>query len=152
MPNYYSFISDKLNLDMENSEFYLDERGITPPNFFYEGCDMSLKEDPFSAWNQYSVLVHNDKHIVAYREDTFLELLLKNEDGSTFWFDGRDCTVMDVDEDRVVDVRTSNQYYVEDYDLEKSMKRSYKVILEETSEKDEFDHRYFANTILNKNN
>ncbi len=152
MPSYYSFISDKLNLNMKDSEFYLAERGITPPNFYYEGCDMSLQEDPFAVWNQHSVLVHNDKHIVKFTEDTFLDLLLENEDGSTSWFDGRSCTVIDIDEDRIIDVRPSNQYYIEDYDLEKSVKRKYKVILEETSEMDEFDHKCFANTILNKNN
>ena len=62
MTNYYSLISDKLNLDMKDSEFYLDESGITPPDFYYEGCDMSLKGEPFAVWNQHSVLVHNDKY------------------------------------------------------------------------------------------
>lgn len=152
MPNYYSLISDKLNLNMEYSEFYLDDSGITPPNFYYEGCDMSLKEDPFAVWNQHSVFVHNNKHIVKYSEDTFLDLLLENEDGSTSLLDSRVCTVIDIDEDRVVDIHPSNQYYIEDYDLEKSVKRKYKVILEETSEMNEFDHQYFANIILNENN
>lgn len=150
MPTYYNFISDKLNLDIKNSDFYEDERGITPPNFYYEGYDMSLKEDPFAVWNQHSVLVHNDKHIVKYSEDTFLDLLLENEDGSTSWFDGRACTVIDIDEDRVVDVRPSNQYYIEDYDLEKSVKRIYKVTLEETLEMSEFDYANLTSTILSK--
>lgn len=152
MTNHYSLISDKLNLDMKDSEFYLDESGITPPDFYYEGRDMSFKEDPLAFWTQHSVFVHNDKHIVKYAEDTFLELLLENDDGTTSWFDGRSCTVMDVDEDRVVDIRPSNEYYVEDYDLEKSVKRKYKVILEETLEMDEFDHDFIANTISNENN
>lgn len=140
MPTYYSYISDKLNLDMKDSDFFEDESGITPPHFYYEGSDLSIKEDPFTVWNQHSIFVHNDKHIVKYREDTFLELLLEKEDGSTSWFDGRACTVIDIDEDRVVDVRPSNQYYIEDYDLEKSVKRSYKVILEEISKMDEYDY------------
>lgn len=145
MTNYYSLISDKLNLDMKDSEFYLDESGITPPDFYYEGCDMSLKGEPFAVWNQHSVLVHNDKHIVKYREDTFLDLLLENEDGSTSWFDSRACTLIDIDESKVVDVRPSNQYYIEDYDFEKSVKRRYKVILEETLTMDIHDHNCIKN-------
>ena len=152
MPTYYSYISEKLNMDMKNSDFYEDESGITPPHFYYEGFDMSFKEDPFDVWNTHSVFVHSDNHIVKYKEDIFLDLLLENEDGSTSWFDGRNCQVIDIDESRVVDIKPSNQYYIEDYDLEKSVKRIYKVILEETSEMDECDHNFLANTISNENN
>ena len=152
MPSFYSFISDKLNLNMKDSEFYLDDSGITPPSFYYEGSDMSLKEDPLSVWNTHSVCVRRDNHIVKYCEDVFLDLLLENDDGTTSWLDGRSGHIIEIDEDKVVDVRLSNQYYIEDYDLEKSAKRRYKVVLEEFSEMDEFEHQYFANTILNKDN
>ena len=145
MPNFYSFISDKLNLNMKDSEFYLDDNGITPPSFYYEGSDMSLKEDPLSVWNTHSVCVRRDNHIVKYCEDVFLDLLLENEDGSTSWFDSRACTLIDIDESKVVDVCPSNQYYIEDYDLEKSVKRRYKVILEETLAMDIHDHNCMKN-------
>lgn len=145
MPTYYSYISEKLNMDMKDSDFYEDESGITSPCFYYEGFDMSLKEGPFDMWNTHSVFMHRDNHIVKYREDTFLDLLLENDDGSTSWFDGRNCQVIEIDESKVVDIKPSNQYYIEDYDLEKSVKRIYKVTLEETLEIDEFEHEHIIN-------
>lgn len=146
MPNYYSFISDKLKLDMKDPEFYLNDSGITPPDFYYEGGDMSLKGDPFAVWNYHTVFIQTDKHIVKYSEDTFLDLLLENEDDSTSWFDGRAANIIGIDESKVVDVRPSNEYYIEDYDLEKSVKRRYKVILEETLDMDEHDHHILENS------
>lgn len=152
MPNYYNYISGKLNFDLKKSDFFEDEIGITAPDFYYEGYGNLVNEAPSAVWGTHSVFVHNNNHVVKYRNDTFPEFLFKKEDGSTSLFDSRVCTVIDIDEDRVVDIHPSNQYYIEDYDLEKSVKRKYKVILEETSEMNEFDHQYFANIILNENN
>lgn len=151
MPTYYSFISDKLNLDMKDLDFYYEaDTGITPPDFYYEGMDQSCERNPLYTWNTHSVCVHKDNHIINYCEDVFLDLLLENEDGSTSWFDGRAANIIDIDESKVVEVRPANQYYIEDYDLEKSVKRRYKVALEETSEMSEFDYKNFTNTILSK--
>ena len=108
---------------------------------------MSLKGDPFAVWNYHTVFIQTDKHIVKYSEDTFLDLLLENEDDSTSWFDGRAANIIGIDESKVVDVRPSNEYYIEDYDLEKSVKRRYKVILEETLDMDEHDHHILENSL-----
>lgn len=152
MTTYYSYIPSALNPDMQEAAFYKNDKGIVPPNFYYEGFDLSCEKDPIYVWNAHSVLVHRENHVVNYSENVFLDLLLEDEDGGTSWFDGRAANIIDIDESAVVDTRPSNEYFIEDYDLEKSVKRRFKVTLEETTDMDDHDHCFLKNRFGEKLN
>ena len=152
MTTYYNYIPATLNPDMREAEFYEDYKGIIPPNFYYEGFDLSCSNDPIYLWNAHSVLVHRENHVVKYSENVFLDLLLEDEDGGTSWFDGRTANLIDIDESAIVDTSPSNEYFIEDYDLEKSIKRRFKVTLEETSDMDDHDYCELKNCFGEKLN
>lgn len=140
------YFTAPLKPDMEKADFIEDEIMVEVPSFYYDGSTYSYddQELPY-VWDTDSIFVRRGNHIVKYTEFVYYEWLLKDEDGSTSWIDGRMAFVVDVDEDRVIDVRPANEYIVEDYDLEKSVKRTYKVTLEQTSEMSSFDHSNLDN-------
>lgn len=89
-------------------------------------------KDVFS-WGEDSVIVIKENIVSKYNKILFTELLVKNKDGNTVWIDSRDVpfdgSFKYAD---IVDQRGAEEFTIEEYDLEKSEKKKYKVMLEET--------------------
>ena len=60
------------------------------------------------------------------------------------WVNGQVANIEGVSADEVLNYRLANEYRVTEYDLEKSEKRLYKVVLEETASMNESDRRIVA--------
>lgn len=146
------YFTAPLKPDMEKADFIEDEIMVEVPSFYYDGSIRSYDDHELPyVWDTDTILMRRGNYVVKYTETSYYEWLFENEDGSTSWIDGRAAFVIDIDEERVIDVRPAKEYIVEDYDVEKSVKRKYKVTLEETSEMDSWDHLQLKTTIGTNN-
>lgn len=116
-----------------------DECSFEVPEVYFEGTSETHEQESMFNCDTDSVLVHKGKRIVKYTESTFFEILLIDEKDETNWLDGRLANILGADVNDVEEVRPTNEYRIEEYDLEKSLKRRYKVILEETLDIDEYE-------------
>ncbi len=146
---YYGLVSMKA--DMNKVDYICDdERSFEIPKVYFNGTGEENDETVFS-WGDESVLVVKDKQVIKYTESVFSKILLKDEDGKTDWLDGRIADILGVDIDDAEDVCISKEYQIEEYDFEKSIKRRYKVVLDETLDIDGDDIREIKNFIGTEN-
>ena len=94
-----------------------------------------------------SVIMVKDNRAVKYTEIDSYEVLLTDVNGRTNWVDGVVAEIMGWDIKDAADIRTAKSYWVEEFDWNKSEKRRYKVILEETSKLEENDEGYLKSVI-----
>ena len=95
-----------------------------------------------------AVIVVRDKHIVKYTKLEHVELLAETEAGELIWVDGR----VDYHEDGfkghiLDDIRTAREYMVEEYDIEASKKRKYKVVFDEEAEMNSVDYYLLSHSV-----
>lgn len=141
MINYYQGMvamkvdADTLDLICE------DELSFEVQGVYYECMNEESEDDDATAldWKMDSVLVVRNKQVVKYMKSTFSELLLKDDNGEYDWVDGRVARILGVGTDDADDVRAANEYRIEEYDLENSLKRRYKVVLEGTYNMGEYE-------------
>jgi hypothetical protein len=88
-----------------------------------------------------------DNRAVRYTEFNHYELLMTDLEGRTDWVDGRVADIMAWDLQYASDIRTAKSYWIEEFDWNNSVKRKYKVILEETSKLEEYDEGYLKSVI-----
>ena len=112
------------------------------PRVYFE-CqgDVDHLESAFD-WRGESVITFKDNRAVRYTECNHYELLMTDIDGCTEWVEGVLADIMDYDMQYASDVRTVKSYLIEEFDWNKSEKRTYKVILESTSKLEESDEGY----------
>lgn len=110
------------------------------PKVYLDGVGESYFPQWCFNWDNDSVVVVRDKHVVKYTKSVYLELLAKNEDGEIVWMDGR-CAPYEncwggeyLNEDR-----SAYEYTITEYDLDGLKKRKYKVVLEEEECLDNWD-------------
>ncbi len=102
------------------------------PKIYLEGVGESYMPQWCFNWDDDSVVVVRDKHVVKYTKSAYLELLAKNEAGEIVWMDGRSAPYSTrwageyLGEDR-----EAYEYTITEYDLNELKKRKYKVVLEE---------------------
>ena len=107
------------------------------PKVYLDGVGESYFPQWCFNWDNDSVVVVRDKHVVKYTKSVYLELLAKNEAGEIVWMDGRTAPYSGCwDGEYLNEERGAQEYTVEEYDFEKFEKRKYKVILDETSKFD----------------
>lgn len=106
--------------------------------------------EPKSAfdWNFDGVIVVSGKRIVKFNSTTLTEVLVKMDDGKSDWMDGPVADVLGVSEDDVEDIRETNSYEIEEYDMEKLEKRKYKVTFDEVSKIDDKSFDFFDKNIV----
>ena len=148
--NYCYSVPMKPNME-KASLFVEGEFSPEIPVVFCSGFT-DVYDEPIFNWVNDSIVVKRGNKIVEYSDSTYYDVLFENENEESSWIDGRVSNITGVDADKVVDVRERKEYKVVEYDLEKSLKRKYKVILEETSDMSEYDCGVFAHYFIEENN
>ena len=111
------------------------------PKVFLEGNGEVYNRQWCFNWDDDSVVVVRDKHVVKYTQSSFVELLAKNEEGEIVWMDGRCAPYSDCWKGEYLDEdRGACEYTVEEYNLETLTKRKYKVVLDGESQFDILDY------------
>lgn len=138
MGNYYD---GKVSMkpDMSKMDYICeDEYSFEVPEVYFESTGEENEKNVFDR-NSDSILVVKNKRVIKYTDTIFSKMLLKNEDGKTEWLDGRIANILGIDIDEAEDIRELKEYQIEEYDLKKSQKRRYKVILDETVDMSDID-------------
>lgn len=147
MSKCYCSASVPMNPDMDKFDFITEDEDVSAsfemPEIYYDGFSDPDDEEPMFGWSGDSVLVKRGNHIVKYTAISFYDVLLKKESGGTVWVNGQVANIEGVSADEVLNYRLANEYRVTEYDLEKSEKRHYKVVLEETTAMAESECRKF---------
>lgn len=105
------------------------------PNVYLEGFGEVYNRQYCFDWDDDSVVIVRDKHVVKYTQSSFFELLAKNEEGEIVWMDGRDAPYSDCwDGEYLDEERGALQYSMVEYDIESNKKRKYKVVLDAETE------------------
>lgn len=134
----------RMNPGVENKKYFpvlMEEytRSI-PKVFLLDGGEIRNHQYGFT-WNDDSVIVAKDKHVVKYTHSTFLELLAKNDAGEIDWMDCRNVPFSGHwDVKYFNESRKAQEHTIEEYDLETKKKRKYKVSLSEEAEFDLWDY------------
>lgn len=152
MSIYYRGYSVPMKPEMEKANITIkDEDTFDIPSIHYDGCVFADDEEFMFDWGIDSILIKQADHIVKYSEISSYDVLLKDEDNESAWYNGAAAENLGATKEDIVDFRPTKEYQIEKYDLEKSLKYRYKVILEETSEMDEFDHLALEKHFIEEN-
>ena len=146
--NYYEGIVG-MKPKIEKSHFFSGDDDFTyqVPQVYFE-CQGEIYHSPLAFdWRGNSVILVRDNRAVRYTEFDHYELLMTDLDGRTDWVDGRLADFMGWDIEDASDTRTVKSYLIEEFDWNKSEKRTYKVILESTSKLEESDEEYLKSVI-----
>ena len=134
---------------LEKRHFFSGDDDFTyrVPQVYFE-CQGEINHSERTFDYQFdSVIMVKDNRAVKYTEIDHYEVLLTDVDGRTDWVDGQVADIMGWDLQYASDIRTAKSYWVEEFDWNKSEKRRYKVILEETSKLEEYDKGYLKSVI-----
>ena len=118
------------------------------PTVFLEGiCEEYMPQYDYS-WCRDSVVVIRKNIVTRYNTSCFTELLAEDESGNIVWIDGRDAPYPDCWKGKYLGERRSGmEITVEEFDIEKSEKRKYKVTLAETTPLNNWDIQRLSNYI-----
>lgn len=128
-----------------------DDCAIEIPKIHFEFHIDTDEEQSAHNWYLNSVFVSKDNCVVKYTEATASEILLEDEDGKTVWLNGKEAEIIGIDIEGFIDIRERKDYKIEMYDIDKSEKRRYKVILEETSNMNDYDYYTLENLLTEDN-
>ena len=136
MSSIYYGGSVRMNPEMKDvSNDPMIEGGYTHtiPKVFLEGYGESSRY--CCAWDDDSVVLVRDKHMVKYTRSSFVELLAKDEIGNVVWMDGRTAPYSSCWKGEYLgEYRDGQEYTVTEYDFETMKKKKYKVVLDEVSD------------------
>ena len=143
--------SVRMNPEVEIKEFdpWCDEGyPYKMPKVYLEGWGESYNRQYCFDWDEDSVVVVRDKRVIKYTRSTFVELLAKNEEGEIVWMDGRGAPYENCWKGEYLDEdRPAYEYTIEEYNLETSTKRKYKMVLEKETELDIQDYSSISNFV-----
>lgn len=150
MSNYYN---GKVSMKPDMNKFdCVSEDGCIfkiPEVYFSEAGEIH-EEDAYN-WDVSFLTVVKDTSVVKYTTSNFSEMLIEDDYGVPSWIQGRMANMLGVDVCDADAFRENKEFKIEEFDLEKSIKRRYKVILEETSDMNEFDFREVKSIINDEN-
>ena len=135
--------------EVEKRHFYSGDDDFTyqVPQVYFECLGKIEYSQRGFDWRDDSVIVVKDKRAVRYTEVSSYELLMTTLDGQTEWVDGITADIMGCDIENIMDIRPTKSYWIEEFDWNNSVKRKYRVILEETSKLEEYDEGYLKSVI-----
>ena len=140
MSNMYEGIVG-MKPEFEKRDFFSGDDDFTyrVPHVYFE-CqgDVDHSQKVFDYCGD-SVIMVKDNRAVRYTEFDYHELLMTDLDGKTEWVDGRLADIMGWDIEDASDTRKAKSYWIEEFDLNNSVKRKYKVTLESTSKLEEYE-------------
>jgi hypothetical protein len=110
------------------------------PKVYLEGHGEAYSPQYCFDWDDDSVVLVRDKHVLRYTRSSFVELLAKNEEGEIVWMDGRRAPYSNCwDGEYLNDNRSAYEYTIIEFDLNELKKKKYKVVLEEENCLDNWD-------------
>lgn len=139
---YGGKVEMKPEIEENVNKNYLESEGypFVVPKVYLEGVGEEYYPQTSCAWDDDSVVLVRNDNIIKYTRSSFVECLAKNEEGNIVWMDGRCAPYSSCwDGEYLDDYRGASEYTIEEYDLEKSSKKKYKVVLEEESSMDDGD-------------
>ena len=102
------------------------------PKVYLEGVGEEYYPQTSFSWDDDSVVLVKGNDIIKYTHSNFVELLAKDEEGNIVWMDGRCAPYSSCwDGEYLNEERGASEYTIEEYDLETSRKKKYKVVLAE---------------------
>ena len=151
MSSYCYGGSVRMNPEIEENErdpMFDEGYPYSIPKVFLEGNGEVYNRQWCFNWDDDSVVVVRDKHVMKYTRSTFVELLAKNEEGEIVWMDGRCAPYSDCWKGEYLnEERGACEYTIEEYNLETLTKRKCKVVLDEETEFDIRDYRSLSNFV-----
>jgi len=146
---YGGSVRMKPEVEIEDFDPWVDEGYPHKiPKVYLEGWGEVYNRQHCFNWDDDSVIVVRNKHVLKYTHSTFVELLAKNEDGEIVWMDGRCAPYSDCwGGEYLNEERGACEYTIEEYNLETLTKRKYKVVLDEETELDIQDYRSLSNFV-----
>lgn len=144
---YEAFV--QMKPEMDNRHFFTGDDDFTyqVPQVYFE-CLGETDNSPVAFdWSDNSVITVKDNRVVKYTECTLYELLMTDANGESSWVDGRLADCMGWNVKNVKQIRPKKSYMIEEYDLNNSEKRRYKVVLEETTNFEEYELEYLKKVI-----
>ncbi len=137
--------------EMENKDFGCDpydyEYSYKVPKVGFECAGEVYDAKTTFAWSDESVTIVKDKCILKYTESKFCEVLVTDVNDEKHWLENRMADICGFGDEDVEDCVERKRYTVEEYDLDKSEKRTYEVVLKETRKLDYSDD-YFIERAL----
>lgn len=132
--NYYEG-SVPMKPEMEMKSFISeDDLSYQMPKMYFECAGQVYDAQSAFAWSDDSLIALKDNCIVKYTASKFYEVLVTDADGKKHWLANRMADICGFGEGDVEKTIERKRYTVEEYDLEKSEKRTYSVILKTTVE------------------
>ena len=146
---YGGSVHMKPEIEKEDFDPMFDEGYPHPmPKVYLEGWGEVYNRQYCFNWDDDSVVIVRDKHVMKYTRSTFVELLAKNEEGEIVWMDGRCAPYSDCWKGEYLnEKRGACEYTIEEYNLQTLTKRKCKVILDEETEFDAWDYRSLSNFV-----
>ena len=142
MASCYCYGSVPMKPDVENEDYMIeteDERSFEVPEIHYTGvADVDDEESLFN-WYVSSIHMKKGNRIIKFTEEFHNDMLVDCEGSEPAWVDGPVAKIAGASAEDIIDIREEKTYVFVEYDLDKSEKKTYKVILEETSAMDESD-------------
>ena len=149
--SYYGSVPMKP--EIEKRDFFSGDDDFTyqVPQVYF-ACEGEIYDSAsVKEWGDDFVVVVKGKHIVKYTESNFHELLMPLENGKDEWIPGKFADICG-DWECASETRKARSYSIEEYDLDKSEKKTYRVILEETSKITSHDEAFLKAAINNGDN
>ena len=118
------------------------------PKVYLEGHGEAYFPQYCFDWDDDSIVLVRDKHVLKYTRSSFVELLAKNEEGKIVWMDGRRAPYSNCwDGEYLNEYRGGQEYTMEEYDLESRKKKKYKIVLDEEFEMNVWDYSSLSNFV-----
>lgn len=139
--------------EFKNRHFFSGDDDFTYqiPKVYFECMGECDHSDLAFDYRDDSVMMLKGDRIVRYTERNCYEILMTNLNGRTEWVNGGLAECLGWDVEYIKDIRPTTIYWVEEFDLSKSEKKRYKVVLESTSKLEDFDARQIKKIIENNN-
>lgn len=139
-----------MRAEMEKREFYSgdDDFSYKIPKICFECSGETDISNKAFDWSDNSIIVEEGNCTVKYVNCTHHELLMTDLDGKTDWVNGVLASCMGWDVDDVTETQIVQTRWVEEYDWEKSVKRKYKLVLEEVSAIEKYDRIHIKEDIM----
>ena len=147
---YGGFVPMKPEMDKRELISGDDDFTYKTPKICFE-CNGET-DDSFNGfeWKEDSIIIDRDNRVVKYVEYDNYEFLVADIDGHTEWLDGRIAEFLGFDMKHVKEVRKVESHWIEEYDWEKSIKKRYRLVLEEASNLEEYDSSHVKEKLLCK--
>lgn len=130
--------------DMDKVDFFFDDEGdetFEIPKMYYDGVVDTNDANSMCDYKKDVITLKRGDCVVEYEQFSNFDVLVEDAKGKLIWLNAIGADMCGFTEDEVIDYRPANEYRICVYDLEKSKKLQYKVVLDEVLDMDIWDHK-----------